>query len=115
MVLLRRKHSDLLAEADTHREILGDKGLAFLTTVADLPSHAIFDNHGRLTGFWEYDKENERIAWGSFIGKNAELEKVVAGTEAFVRDQLGDARSFSLDSPKTRGPRIASVKKISAI
>ena len=115
MVLLRRKHSDLLAEADTHRKILGDKGLAILTTLADLPSHAIFNNHGRLTGFWEYDKETEQIAWGSFIGKNTELDKAVKGTEAFVRDQLGDARSFSLDSPKTRGPRIASVKEISAL
>lgn len=112
MVLLRRKHSDLLTPEDMSREILGDKGLAFLTTVADLPSHAIFNSHGRLVGFWEYDKEAEQVAWGSFIGKSAELEKAVAATEAFVRDQLGDARSFSLDSPKTRGPRIESVRKI---
>ena len=111
MVLLRRNHGDLLSEADTNREILGDKGLASLTTVADLPSHAIIDNHGRLMGFWEYDKEAERIAWGSFIGKSPELQKAVTLTEAFVRDQLGDARSFSLDSPRTRGPRIESVKK----
>lgn len=114
MVLLRRNHRDLLSEADTNREILGDKGLASLTTVADLPSHAIIDNQGRLTGFWEYDKEADKIAWGSFIGNSPEIQKAVAFTEAFVRDQLGDARSFSLDSPKTRGPRIASVRKISA-
>ena len=112
MVALRRKHGDLLAETDANREILGDKGPASLTTVADLPSHAIFDNHGRLSGFWEYDKEAERIAWGSFIGKSPALEKAVVVTEAFIRDQLGDARSFSLDSPKTRGPRIAAVRRI---
>ena len=112
MVALRRKHGDLLAETDANREIPGDKGPASLTTVADLPSHAIFDNHGRLSGFWEYDKEAERIAWGSFIGKSPALEKAVVVTEAFIRDQLGDARSFSLDSPKTRGPRIAAVRRI---
>ena len=28
----------------------------------------------------------------------------------FVRDQLGDARSFSLDSPESRAPRIQSLR-----
>jgi len=27
-----------------------------------------------------------------------------------VRDELGDARSFSLDSPKSREPRIAALR-----
>jgi hypothetical protein len=33
-----------------------------------------------------------------------------AETESFVRDQLGDARSFSLDSPKSRRPRIEAIR-----
>ncbi len=28
----------------------------------------------------------------------------------FVREELGDARSFSLDSPKSRAPRIAGLR-----
>ncbi|MFI6849022.1 hypothetical protein OG535_21450 [Kitasatospora sp. NBC_00085] len=34
----------------------------------------------------------------------------VARTEAFVRDQLGDARGFSLDSPTSRAPKIAALR-----
>ena len=30
--------------------------------------------------------------------------------EAYVRDQLGDARSFSLDSPESRKPLLAALR-----
>jgi hypothetical protein len=33
--------------------------------------------------------------------------EVVERTEGCIREQLGDARSFSLDTPKSRVPRIA--------
>ena len=79
----------------------------------DLPSHAIVDR-GRLIGLWEYDQPTEAIAWVSFIKKDKALDLTVTGTEAFVRDQLGDARSFSLDSPKSRAPRIAALRKAAA-
>ena len=77
----------------------------------DLPSHGIFDR-GRLVGLWEYDTTNESIAWMPFIKKNKELEKTVARIEEYVRTELGDARSFSLDSPKSRAPRIAFLRKV---
>jgi hypothetical protein len=32
--------------------------------------------------------------------------------EDFVRDQLGDARQFSLDSPESRKDRLAALGKI---
>jgi hypothetical protein len=76
----------------------------------DLPSNAILDR-GRLVGLWEYDPESESIAWTSFIRSNADLEKAVHCTEDYVRTQLGDARSFSLDSPKSRVPRIQALRK----
>jgi hypothetical protein len=50
----------------------------------------------------------------SFVKKNKTLEETVARTENFVRHQLGDARSFSLDSPKSRAPRIAALRKAAA-
>jgi hypothetical protein len=81
-----------------------------LGTVPDLPNHAIFDR-GRLVGLWEYDPDTESIAWAAFIAKNQDLEKAVARTEEYVRTQLGDARSFSLDSPKSRAPRIQALRK----
>ncbi len=84
-----------------------------LGAVRDLPSHAIVDR-GRLIGLWEYDLPTESIAWVSFGKKDKALEQAVTRTEAFVRDQLGDARSFGLDSPKSRTPRIAALRKAAA-
>jgi hypothetical protein len=34
------------------------------------------------------------------------MKNAIAATEEFIRDQLGDARSFSLDSPESRSARI---------
>jgi len=74
-----------------------------------LPSPAILDR-GRLVGLWEYDPESQSIAWTSFIHSNAELEKAVRRSEEYIRTELGDARSFSLDSPKSRAPRIKALR-----
>ena len=76
----------------------------------DLPSHAILDR-GRLIGLWEYDPDSASIAWKTFGKATALVRECVARTEAYVRDQLGDARSFSLDSPKSRAPRIAAIRQ----
>jgi len=76
----------------------------------DLPSHAILDR-GRLIGLWEFDTATSTIAWRTFIKKNRDLEKAVARAEQFVREQLGDARSFSLDSPASRAPRVEALRK----
>jgi hypothetical protein len=107
--LLRRDLKGLADAADLNRKVYGDKGLAPLGGVADLPSHAIFDR-GRLVGLWEYDTAAESIAWCAFIPKNRDLEKAVARTEEYIRAQLGDARSVSLDSPKRRTPRVAALR-----
>ncbi|TMQ70113.1 MAG: hypothetical protein E6K80_09565, partial [Candidatus Eisenbacteria bacterium] len=90
--------------------VFGGKSLVSLGGLSDLPSHAILDR-GRLVGLWEYDPETSSIAWTSWV-RDPALKEVVAATEAFVRDQLGDARSFSLDSPKSRAPRIAALRQV---
>jgi hypothetical protein len=50
----------------------------------------------------------------SFTAPDAALKKAVQRTEEFVRGDLGDARSFSLDSPKSRTPRIEALRKAAA-
>jgi len=108
--LLRRDLASLIDAADVKRaSVTGEKSRALV----DLPSHGIFDR-GRLVGLWEYDTATESIAWLCFVAKNKELEKAVAQTEEYVRMQLGDARSFSLDSPKSRVPRIQALRKAAA-
>lgn len=109
LFLLRRDVSGLLDARDAARKFVGDRGAVELGGLQDLTSHAIVDR-GRVIGLWEYDIEAEAIAWTSFIEPTAELRAEVARTEAFVRDQLGDARSFSLDSPDKRRPRIDALR-----
>jgi len=110
--LLRRDLKSLLDEGDAKKKVHGDKALIQVGSLADLPSHAILDR-GRLVGLWEYDPQSESIAWMSFVPKDAALKKAVAEMEEFVRADLGDARSFSLDSPKSRAPRIAALRAAS--
>jgi hypothetical protein len=105
--LLRRDLASLADAADLERPFFA---AARGASVPDLPSHGIFDR-GRLVGLWEYDPCAESIAWMPFIPKNKDLEKAIARTEEYVRNELGDARSFSLDSPKSRSPRIEALRK----
>ena len=107
--LLRRDLSSLTDARDYTHKLLQKDGAAG-GNLLDLPSHAIFDR-GRLVGLWEYDPATESLAWMAFISKNKDLEKAVRRTEEYVRTQLGDARSFSLDSPKSRIPRIEALRK----
>jgi hypothetical protein len=106
---LRRDVKGLLAPEDFGRSIFGMKGSA----LTDLPSHAILDR-GRLIGLWEYDTTTESVAWMSFAAPGSALRKAVGRAEKFVRAELGDARSFSLDSPKSRGLRLEALRKAAA-
>lgn len=110
LLLHRRDLASHLDIADARRVALGDRGLAEPGSMGDLPGHAIVDR-GRVVGLWEYDPAARAIAWTAFVATSAALLAEVARTEAYVRDQLGDARSFSLDSPESRRPRIAAIRQ----
>ncbi len=74
--------------------------------------HPIMDR-GRLVGLWEYDVDSQSIVWMTFSPQSDGFEGAIEQTEQFVRDELGDARSFSLDSPKSRQPRIEALRRYS--
>ncbi len=109
LFLLRRDLKSLLDPKDLGREAPTEKGAKPLGGLADLPNHAVTDR-GRLVGLWEYDTGSESIAWTSFVKKDKALLEAMACTERFVKEQLGDARSFSLDTPKSRAPRVAALR-----
>jgi hypothetical protein len=111
MTLLRRSVRDFLDDADRGREVFGERGALALGGLSDLPHHAIFDR-GRLVALWDYDPEAASVVWASLAAKDAALERAVREVEAFVRDELGDARAFSLDSAKSRGPRLAALRRM---
>jgi hypothetical protein len=109
LVLLRRDHRSLI---DGDPGLPGEKPIA---AVSDLTDHAIVDR-GRIVGLWQYDPAAERIVWWPFrpADDNSALRTAVAETEAYIRQQLGDARSMSLDSPKSRAPRLAALRAAGA-
>jgi len=107
VALLRRNLKTIIDPADMSSLVTRERSTGELT---DLPSHAIMDR-GRVVGIWEYDPDAESIPWLPFIPRNRDLEKAVARTREYIREQLGDARSYSLDSPRSRGPRLAALRK----
>ena len=108
----RREMQSLLDDRDRERTVMVDASSKPVGGLADLPSHAILDR-GQIIGLWEFDADAGEIVWATFgRRKDKSLAAVVEETEAFVRDQLGDARSFSLDSPKSRAARLDSLRKM---
>ncbi len=108
--LLRRDLASLVDPADTGRRLIDSPAGATLGSgLADLPHHGILDR-GRLIGLWDFDSTAGELVWASFQPADDELRAEVARTETYVRDQLGDARSFSLDSPARRSPRLDALR-----
>ena len=105
----RRDVKGLLDESDLNRQVFVEKVKKAAGGLSDLPNHAILDR-GRLVGLWEYDVETQSIASSTFGVKDKALDAAIKKTEAYIRDQVGDARSFSLDSPKSRGNRIEGLR-----
>jgi hypothetical protein len=101
LVLQRRNSGDLFAEADKGRKVLNSA----LAIQADLPDHPILDR-GRIIGLWQYDPGKARIAYWLFDGPTPAVERRIAEVEAWIQEDLGDFRSFSLDSPASRQERI---------
>lgn len=54
-------------------------------------------------------KKSERVP------KSSALKKAVERTQDYIRRELGDARSFSLDSPKSREPRLAALRAVAQV
>lgn len=85
-------------------------GNGHLVARAEMPNHLIVDR-GNVVGLWDFDPSSGTVVWRSFDKPDAAMKQAVAQMEAFVREDLGDARSFSLDSPQSRGPRLDALRK----
>jgi hypothetical protein len=108
----RREMQSLIDDEDRDRAVVVDAASKPMGGLADLPSHAILDR-GQIIGLWEFDPGVGSIVWATFRRrKDKALVTAVEETESFVRNQLGDARSFSLDSPKSRVARIESLRAL---
>jgi len=108
---LRRAVEPHVDSADGARMVPGMSKT--LGAVLELELHPICDR-GRIVGLWDWDGIDGELVWLAF---DADTKKAAAAAaprfEKFVRDQLGDVRSFSLDSPESRKPAIAKIRKLS--
>jgi hypothetical protein len=110
ILLLRRSVEDLLDDKDLEQPIQTEKALRPARSLSGLPSPAIFDR-GRLIGLWEYNTATESIVWKVFGKKDKLLSAALEKMQEYVQSQLGDVRTFSLDSPKSRVTRIEALAK----
>ena len=105
IALLNQDLLSLFDPRDLKTDVFLEKGTGQLGSAKYLPSHAILDR-GRVVGLWEFDTGSNSIVWTAFVKKDKHLRETVSRAEQFVKDQLGDARGFSLDSPKSRAPKV---------
>lgn len=69
---------------------------------------------GSVIGVWEFDPEAQEVGWMTWTSSPARVRSEVAhqaaALQAFIRDELGDARYYPFDTEKTRRPRIEFTK-----
>ena len=111
LFLLRREVESLFDPKDLAGTGENEKRGGGLVASNDLRNHAIVDR-GRIVGLWEYETSSQSLVTALFVPMNEELESEIRRTEAFIRDELGDCRSFSLDSPKSRQATIDQLRLI---
>ncbi|WP_020501903.1 DNA glycosylase AlkZ-like family protein [Sciscionella marina] len=108
LFLLRRDIGALIEPADRERVVPHERGKT-LGALTDFADHVIVDR-GTVVGFWQFDPERQEIAAQSFVPEDEALRAVIAGTEAFIREELGDHSWNPLDSHSSRAPRIAALR-----
>ncbi|RYG21922.1 hypothetical protein EON82_18035 [bacterium] len=107
----RRNLPTLLDPAESERTVPYGAALAGANALRDLDSHPIVQD-GVVVGMWEFDHERQEIvhwAWRP----SREVEAAVRETGEWIAKELGDFRSFSLDSPKSRIPRVELLRSLS--
>lgn len=109
LFLLRRDVRSFVDPVDQERTVHGDRGITAIGQLQDLANNAIVDR-GRLIGLWEYEVSSQTVVSHLFVPKTSEIEAALAEAQAYIREQLGDCRSFSLDSPASRQKLIDALR-----
>jgi hypothetical protein len=93
-------------------------GQAKATTLGDakhISWRALFDGD-TLAGMWEFDPDAGKVVFATFEPLSPAKKKAAAALAddvgTFLREDLGHARSFSLDTDDEMRARLADVKKI---
>lgn len=106
----RRNLPTVLDPDDAERTVPYGKALAGANALRDLDSHPIVQD-GVVVGMWEFDHERQEIVYWAWR-RSAEVDAAVRETGGWIAKELGDFRSFSLDSPKSRVGRIEQLRSL---
>ncbi|HEX8439111.1 DNA glycosylase AlkZ-like family protein [Archangium sp.] len=91
------------------------KGGGTLGDTRYMHMRSLFDGD-TLVGLWEYDPDAEAVVFGTFDKlapkRRKAVEALAEDTACFLRDDMGHARSFALDSEDTVRERTALVKAL---
>jgi hypothetical protein len=71
--------------------------------------HVVCDR-GTVVGAWAYDPEGDEVVHRSWAGDPGLVQEAAARASAFIREDLGDFRSYALDSPQSRQPRLVALR-----
>lgn len=78
----------------------------------EIPCHALVDR-GEVVGLWEYDSF-EKLVVLTQLRKLENIEVELNNINAYIQAELGDVRSFSLDSPESRKPLLERLRNFSS-
>lgn len=113
--LLQRRGSHFwLDDEDLNRSAPTEKGIQSIGGLMELTANAILDR-GRLIGIWEFDFDAGEVVWHTWNPASEELRAKIDSLNSWIRDDLGDARTFSLDSPKSRQPKIEAIRAMTKL
>lgn len=73
---------------------------------------------GQVSGFWEYDPDSKKVVWASFArlkpATRKRVDESAAELSRFLAEEIGHARSFSIETDDDLRKRAAMVRKLSA-
>ncbi len=82
--------------------------------LSDMYSNMIMDR-GRIIGLWEFDTDTNAIVAQIWVDRTKEINHELEKTQQFVINDLGDAKTFSLDTPKSRQTRLGLLRAGGAV
>ncbi len=109
LFLLTRSLRTHVAEEDRGVPAYSENASENAGGLSDLASNAVVLG-GRLVGFWDFDPEADELLFNHWAGEAEAVGAECARVGQMVREHLGDVRTFSLDSPKSRKDRLAFLR-----
>ncbi|MBS1716370.1 MAG: winged helix DNA-binding domain-containing protein [Armatimonadetes bacterium] len=113
LFLLRRDFLSFMPAEVASIEVLSDKKMAAGGGLADLTANVVVKD-ARIIGYWEFDPAAGELVEALFEKPDAKVTQKIEEMESFIREELGDCRSFSLDSPASRQPALARLRELQA-